>query len=227
MRVITGSIKGHRLRTVRNQALRPTAGRVKEALFDILQREIHGSFLLDLYAGIGGIGIEALSRGAAHVAFVESNRVVLNILRQNIKRSGFEAKAKVFGITAAQFLRSKMYGTFCFDILFLDPPYHGSESKKVLPLLTHNDMIKPNGLVVIEHFHKSKMENSIGPLQKRRTYQYGDSCLTVYQVDSRGQAPGCPPSEQGEREGEAPPGRAPTEGGWGGGGDASPYNGTD
>lgn len=183
MRVITGSIKGHRLRTVRNQALRPTAGKVKEALFDILQREIPGSFLLDLYAGIGGIGIEALSRGAAHVAFVESNHAILNILRQNIKRSGFEAEAKVFGMTAAQFLRSKIHGNLRFDILFLDPPYHGSELKKVLPLLTRNDMIKRNSLVVIEHFHKTEMESSIGLLQKRRMYQYGDTCLTVYQME--------------------------------------------
>lgn len=186
MRVITGSIKGHRLKTVRGQALRPTAGKVKEALFDILQREIPGSFFLDLYAGIGGIGIEALSRGATHVSFVESKRTILNALRQNIKLSGFEAKAKVFGMTAAQFLYSKMRGNHRFDILFLDPPYHGSELKKVLPLLSRSDMINPNGLVVIEHFHKTEMENSIGLLRKRRTYRYGDTCLTVYQMEQTG-----------------------------------------
>src|ERR1700674_5561746 len=152
MRVITGSIRGQRLKTVRGQALRPTAGKVKEALFDILQREIPGSFFLDLYAGIGGIGIEALSRGAAHVTFVESNRAILNALRQNIKLSGFEPKAKVFGTTAARFLRSKMHGNLCFDVLFLDPPYQCSEFKKVLPLFTRSDMIKTNSIIVIEHF---------------------------------------------------------------------------
>jgi len=183
MRVITGSIKGHRLKTVRNRALRPTAGKVKEALFDILQREIPGSFFLDLYAGIGGIGIEALSRGSAHVTFVESNRTVLNTLRQNVKFSGFTAKAKVFGMTAARFLRSKIHGDLRYDILFLDPPYHGLEFKKVLPLLSGNDMIKPDGLAVIEHFRKTPMEDSIGPLRKRRTYPYGDTCLTIYQME--------------------------------------------
>jgi 16S rRNA (guanine966-N2)-methyltransferase len=200
MRVITGSIKGQRLKTVRGQALRPTAGKVKEALFDILQREIPGSFFLDLYAGIGGIGIEALSRGAAHVTFVESNRAILNALRQNIKLSGFEPKAKVFGMTAARFLR-KMHGSLCFDILFLDPPYHGSEFKKVLPLFTRNDMIKANSIVVIEHFHKTEMESSIGQLHKRRMYQYGDTCLTVYQADTPGRVRGYLPSEQGEHQG--------------------------
>ena len=183
MRVITGSIKGHRLKTIRNQALRPTAGKVKEALFDILQRKIPGSFFLDLYAGIGSIGIEALSRGAAHVTLVESNRAILNTLRQNIKRSGFETTSKVFGMTAAQFLRSKMHGALRFDILFLDPPYHGPESKKILPLLIRSDIIKLNSVVVIEHFHKTEMESSIGLLRKRRTNHYGDTCLTVYQMD--------------------------------------------
>ena len=183
MRVITGSIKGQRLKTVRDRALRPTAGKVKEALFDILQREIPGSFFLDLYAGIGGIGIEALSRGSAHVTFVESNRAILNALRQNVKQSGFALKAKSFGMTAVRFLHSKIHNNLRYDIIFLDPPYHGPEFKKVLPLLSRSDMIKPDGLVVIEHFHKSPMENSTGPLRKRRTYSYGDTCLTIYQME--------------------------------------------
>jgi len=183
MRVITGSIKGQRLKTVRDRALRPTAGKVKEALFDILQREISGSFFLDLYAGIGGIGIEALSRGSAHVTFVESNRAILNALRQNVKQSGFALKTKIFGMTAIRFLHSKIHDDLRYDIIFLDPPYHGPEFKKVLPLLFRSVMIKPDGLVVIEHFHKSPMENSTGPLRKRRTYSYGDTCLTIYQME--------------------------------------------
>jgi 16S rRNA (guanine966-N2)-methyltransferase len=183
MRVITGSIKGHRLKTVRNQALRPTSGKVKEALFNILQTEIPGSFFLDLYAGTGGIGIEALSRGASHVALVESNRAIVSVLRHNIKRSGLETKAKIFGMTALRFLRSKAHGNLRFDILFLDPPYHGSELKKILPLLTRSDIIEPNGMMIIEHFHKTEMESSIGAMQKRRTYLYGDTCLTVYQME--------------------------------------------
>jgi 16S rRNA (guanine(966)-N(2))-methyltransferase RsmD len=184
LRVITGSIKGHRLKTVRDRALRPTAGKVKEALFDILQREIPGSNFLDLYAGIGGIGIEALSRGSAHVSFVESNRAVLNALRQNVRLSGFAVKTKIFAMPAARFLRSKTHGALRYDIVFLDPPYHGPEFKKVLPLLSGNDMIKPGGLTVIEHFHKTPMESFIGPLRKRRTYSYGDTCLTIYQMES-------------------------------------------
>ena len=182
MRVITGSIKGHRLKTVQNQALRPTSGKVKEALFNILQNEISGSFFLDLYAGTGSIGIEALSRGASHVTFVESNRAILNILRHNLRRLGFEAKATIFGMTALKFLRPMTHSNQRFDILYLDPPYHGSELKKVLPLLVRSDMIKPSSLMIIEHFHKNEMESSIGTLQKRKTYLYGDTSLTVYQM---------------------------------------------
>ena len=181
MRVITGSIKGQRLKTVRNRALRPTAGKVREALFDILRNEIPGSVFLDLYAGTGGVGIEALSRGAAHAIFVESNRAAFKALRQNIRHSGFETKAATFEMTAAQFIRSKALHHMRFDIFFLDPPYHGSELKKVLPLLIRSDMIKPEGLMIIEHFHKTDLESTIGLLRKRRTYVYGDSCLSVYQ----------------------------------------------
>jgi 16S rRNA (guanine(966)-N(2))-methyltransferase RsmD len=183
MRVITGSIKGRKLRTIRDRTLRPTAGKVKEALFDILQREIPGSIFLDLYAGIGGIGIEALSRGSDHVTFVESGRAVLNTLRQNVKLSGFSSRTKIFEMSAERFLRSKVHGRPCYDILFLDPPYRSPEIKKVLPLLSRNDMIKNRGLIVVEHFHKTEMENSVGLLRKRKTYRYGDTCLTIYQME--------------------------------------------
>ena len=182
MRVITGSIKGHPLKTVQNRALRPTSGKVKEALFNILQKEISGSCFLDLYAGTGSIGIEALSRGACHVTFVESNRAILKILRHNLKRLGFETKSSILGMTALKFLKSKSLSNQRFDILYVDPPYHGSELKKLLPLLTCSDMIKSNSLMIIEHFHKTEMESSIGALQKRRTYLYGDTSLTVYEM---------------------------------------------
>ena len=136
MRVITGSIKGRKLKTVRDRALRPTAGKVKEAFFDILQREIPGSVFLDLYAGAGGVGIEALSRGSDHVTFVESNRAVLNALRQNLKISGFSSKANIFGTTAERFLRS-------LTIAAHAPSLGGVETLVSEPRLTSHASLTP------------------------------------------------------------------------------------
>src|SRR6185295_1086968 len=136
---------------------------------------IPDSLFLDLYAGIGGIGIEALSRGSGHVTFVESNRAVLAALRQNVKISGYSSKARILGMTAERFLKSKIQENSGYDIVFMDPPYRGPEFKKVLPWLSRSDMIKTHGWVVLEHFHKTEMENSIGFLRKRRTYRYGDT----------------------------------------------------
>jgi 16S rRNA (guanine966-N2)-methyltransferase len=180
MRVIAGEAKGRRLKAPRGMDTRPTSDKVKEALFSILAARIEGARLLDLFGGAGGIGIEALSRGAARVEFVESDRATADILSENIAACGFRNRAEIHRMDAFRFLKQAQEP---YDLIFADPPYHDGRLKKLLPALGRGDMISPGGLVIVEHFRKIPLPNRIGTLQSVRSYEYGDTVLTLYASD--------------------------------------------
>jgi 16S rRNA (guanine966-N2)-methyltransferase len=156
---------------------RPTSDKVKEALFSILAARIEGARLLDLFGGAGGIGIEALSRGAARVEFVESDRATADILSENIAACGFRDRAEIHHLDVFRFLKRAHEP---YDLVFADPPYHDGRLKKLLPALGRGDMISPGGLVIVEHFRKTPLPDRIGALTSIRTYTYGDTALTVF-----------------------------------------------
>ncbi len=178
MRIIGGASRGRRLTGPRGLAVRPTADQVKAALFNILADRIAGARFLDLYAGTGNIGIEALSRGAQQATFVESSPAMGRLLRANLQRCGFERLAEIRLIPVSRFL--KQHHESPYDIVFLDPPYRTEEAEKVLPSLGHDAIIRANGVVIVEHFHKSPPVDRIGHLALVKTYRYGDTCLSVY-----------------------------------------------
>ncbi|MEK6604066.1 MAG: 16S rRNA (guanine(966)-N(2))-methyltransferase RsmD [Nitrospirota bacterium] len=178
MRVIGGTSRGRRLAGPRGLDVRPTADHVKEALFNILADRMAGARFLDLFAGTGNIGIEALSREARQATFVESSPAVSRLLRANLQRCGFERQADVRVMPVSRFL--KHWREPAYDIVFLDPPYQTQEAEKVLPSLGRDAIIRPNGVVVVEHFHKSPLDDRIGHLALVKTYRYGDTCLSVY-----------------------------------------------
>ena len=178
MRVIGGTSRGRRLAGPRGLDVRPTADHVKEALFNILSDRMTGARFLDLFAGTGNIGIEALSRGAQQVTFVESSPAVGRLLRVNLRRCGFGRFAEVRLMPVSRFL--KQWRELAYDIVFLDPPYQTQEAEKVLPSLGRDAIIRANGVVVVEHFHKSPLDDRIGHLALVKTYRYGDTCLSVY-----------------------------------------------
>lgn len=178
MRVIGGTSRGRRLAGPRGLDIRPTADHVKEALFNILSDRMAGARFLDLFAGTGNIGIEALSRGARQVTFVESSPAAGRLLRANLQRCGFERLAEVRLMPVSRFL--KQCREPAYDIVFLDPPYQAQETERVLPSLGRDAIIRTNGVVVVEHFHKSPLDDRIGHLALVKTYQYGDTCLSVY-----------------------------------------------
>ena len=175
MRVITGSVKGKRLVTPEGKDIRPTPERVKEAIFSALQFDIEGRRVLDLFAGSGQLGIEALSRGAASAVLVDSALSSVKIAKKNIELCDFEDKARVV---------HSNYASFCamsrdtFDIVFLDPPYNAgilpSALKAVMPLLSDY------ATVVCEHPPEVKLDESVGSFKICRTYRYGKILLTVY-----------------------------------------------
>ena len=181
MRVIAGEAKGRRLRGPRGTETRPTSDKVKEALFSILGDRIKDSRMLDLFAGAGGIGIEALSRGAAHLDFVESDEALADILEQNLTACGFSDRAEVHRMDAFRFIKQIRQP---YDLVFADPPYHTWHLKKLLPVLGQGAMITPDGLVIVEHFRKIKLPGQPGNLKAVRSYEYGDTVLTLYRRET-------------------------------------------
>ena len=180
MRITAGTMRGRRLRAPSGLELRPTSDKVKEALFNILSSQIEGATLLDLYAGTGGIGIDALSRGAQNVVFVENNKRHLQYLKKNIASISFEGKAEIFATAATDFLRKAKKQMRSFDIIFVDPPYQSSEIEKILPMIQEGDMIVDQGLVVIEHFHKKTLPERVENLFSLKKYKYGETVLSFY-----------------------------------------------
>jgi 16S rRNA (guanine966-N2)-methyltransferase len=174
MRVIAGRLGGRRLTAPRGLATRPTSDRVREALFSALG-DVSGARVLDLYAGTGALGIEALSRGAAHATFVESARPALAALRENLAALGLEGAALVVARpVAAAALRGS------FDLIFADPPYAAvAEVPAALAALAAAGALAPGVRVVVEHAARDPAP-AIGGLAPRPSRNYGDTAVTVY-----------------------------------------------
>lgn len=179
MRVTGGIGRGRRLKVPTGSRVRPTSDKVKQALFNILGDRTAGSFFLDLYAGAGGIGIEALSRGAAHVLFVDASRDSLNVVRENIEQTGFGDRAEVVLSKAEVFLKKR---TKRFDIVFLDPPY-AEEMQPLLELIAKSGILNAEAIVIAEHFKKQPSPEQAGSLMLYRQAKYGDTVLAFYKQE--------------------------------------------
>lgn len=179
MRVITGSARGKRLVTVTgNDIVRPTGEKVKEALFSSIQFDIEGRRVLDLFAGSGQLGIEALSRGAESATFVDCNDASLNAVKRNLENTGLEPFATVYKSDYATFaLRCSQK----FDIAFLDPPYNAGILEdaviKVAPLMSDY------GKIFCEHPSELKLPETINDFSVCKVYKYGKTIVTVYKKD--------------------------------------------
>lgn len=175
MRVITGTARGKRLMTREGEAVRPTPERVKEALFSIIQFEIEGRRVLDLFAGSGQLGIEALSRGAREAVFVDSSRESVGTVRKNVEACGFSASAEIAGMDfSAYLLRSGKP----FDLAFLDPPYRTGLLQRALQLVVAR--MNPGGTVFCEHPFDEELPEQAGEFRREKSYRYGTVCLTAY-----------------------------------------------
>lgn len=185
MRIITGTKRGKKLIALEGMQVRPTTDKVKEALFDILQFSIEGRRFLDLFAGSGQIGLEALSRGAQSAVFVDSSKDSLRVVRQNVKATGFEDRAKVVQADFAAYLRGSRE---TFDVAFLDPPYRTGLLEQALPLTAAR--MAPGGIVVCEHPKEEELPEKAGPFSKCKTYRYGKIMLTTYRRGEEEAGPG-------------------------------------
>jgi len=178
MRIISGKFKGHRLVAFKADHLRPTTDRVKESLFNKWMTEIEGARILDLFCGTGNLGLEALSRGAEFVEFVDKSDKSLRILRENVKKLGLSEGFHVTKREAIQFLKDS---SDKFDLIFIDPPFTQSMAGEVLSALSRSEVLKAGGLVAIESGTKEQIDESYGPLQRYDRKEFGDKALNLYQ----------------------------------------------
>ncbi len=178
MRVITGTARGRALRTLEGDEVRPTTDKVKESMFNIIQFEVEGRKVLDLFAGSGQLGIEALSRGAESATFVDVAKEPIAVVKENLQKTGFLSKAEVVRSDSLSFLR--MTGKK-FDLVFLDPPYSTGLLQKALDLV--GDVVAEGGTVICESPFGEEMPESPSGLTKHRDYKYGKIALTVYRKE--------------------------------------------
>ena len=149
MRIITGSARGIALKTLEGEATRPTAEKVKEAVFSALQFDLEGRRFLDLFAGSGQMGLEALSRGASHATFIDASREAMEVVKANAKKTGFFDRSHFLVSDFRSYLR-KAKGSETFHIAFIDPPYADRLAGECLKRLTEAELLAPGALVVTE-----------------------------------------------------------------------------
>lgn len=175
MRVITGTARGHRLVTLEGDDVRPTTDRVKEALFSMIQFQVEGRKVLDLFAGSGQLGIEALSRGCASCVFVDVSCTSTGIIIKNLGETRLMDRAQVLTMDALAYLSRC---TERFDIALLDPPYTKGHLEKALPLLAGR--MNRGGTILCESAEAETLPEDIGDFVKAKTRRYGKSTLTIY-----------------------------------------------
>jgi 16S rRNA (guanine966-N2)-methyltransferase len=185
MRIIAGTYRSRILKSLKGVALRPTSDRLRETLFNVLSPNIAGSRFVDLFAGTGAIGIEALSRGAAEVVFIESHAPAVTLIRRNLESLGITTDATVLAVDAlrglAMLAARKNSGVPAFDHVFLDPPYAAAEDySRVLEFLGAADLLAPGGIVIAEHRRNFDLPEEPGALKRFRVLRQGDAALSFY-----------------------------------------------
>lgn len=176
MRIITGSARGRKLKEPVGRDIRPTTDMVKESVFNILQFDIEGRTFLDLFAGTGQMGIEAISRGAKHATFLDSSRESIALIKENVKITGFGDKATVLQTDSLRFIESAGK----YDIIYIDPPYKTTLAAEALRKINEFDILKDNGIIVCESTNETEMPELFEPYMKQKERRYGKIKLTVY-----------------------------------------------
>ncbi len=182
MRVITGTARGRRLVTPAGLATRPTSEMAKEAIFSMIQFELEGSMVLDLFAGSGQLGIEALSRGARGAVFVDQAKAAIAAIEQNLATTGLGKDARIMPVEALSFLRSYRE---TFDIALLDPPYQQGQIGELLPLLAQR--MSPGGIILCETERSETLPDAVGEFTRKKEYRYGKAKVTTYRREEESQ----------------------------------------
>jgi len=177
MRVITGTARGRKLKEPAGMETRPTTDRVKEGIFSSIQFELEGRRVLDLFGGTGQMGVEALSRGAAHCTFVDLRKEAVSVIRENVNLTGFADRAQIIQGDALAFLSRCREP---FDVIFLDPPYESGLLEKTMELVTTIDIVSENGIIVCENGSSAGWPQVLPPYRLQKEYRYGKIKTALY-----------------------------------------------
>ena len=179
MRIVTGSARGITLQTLEGEATRPTPSAVKEAIFSSIQFDLEGRTMLDLFAGSGQMGLEALSRGAEKATLVDGSKDAHAIIMANAKKTKLYPKTNVLCMDWEQYIKSAG-GRNAFDIIFLDPPYAETWLEQALETIADIDIVSGNGIIVCESALDKELPELSAPYEKGREYRYGKIKITLY-----------------------------------------------
>lgn len=180
MRISAGEHRGRRLQSPKGTRTRPTSELLRQAVFNVLGSRIHGARVLDLFAGTGAVGLEALSRGAAAATFVERDRHAAGSLRANLASLDLTVRSRVVVGDALSVLTRLQTAGETFDCIFLDPPYAGDLAARCIERLAPGAVLRENGVLVVQTFHKTALPERAGVLRRTWRRRYGESSLTLY-----------------------------------------------
>jgi len=183
MRVIAGKYRSRMLRSLKGQALRPTSDRLRETLFNILGPQVPGATFVDLYAGTGAVGIEALSRGARHAIFAEQHAAAAVLIRRNLESLEIGAEAEILGMDVERAIERLESRHVHAQFIFLDPPYAAdAEYANTLESLGESSIVAPGARVIVEHLKKRELPERVGDLELARVVAQGDAALSFYRL---------------------------------------------
>lgn len=180
MRVISGTAKGRPLKAVPGMGTRPTTDKVKEAIFSMIGPYFDGGRVLDLFAGTGGLSIEALSRGMEHAVLTDVDKKAIDTIRHNLQAAGLNEKAELYRNDAERAVKALAKRGMRFDLVFLDPPYKMKVIRGLLEQLVEGGLLRDRAYVVIEHDAEDRHDEPVGSLSCIRRAEYGDTAVTIY-----------------------------------------------
>lgn len=180
MRITTGSLKGRRLRSPGNLKIRPPLDQLKQSVFNMLAGEIEGKTVLDLFAGTGSFGLEALSRGAESVIFVDSSFKACRLLKENVKLLHQEGKASVMCRKVNDTLEDFSRNGKKFDLIFADPPFPANLCQKIIDKLVEHNLLDRQALVVVHHHQKEEVNSAYPNLELVRKRKFGDNLVSIF-----------------------------------------------
>ena len=192
LRIISGSLKGRSLKTLNGNNTRPTADRVKESLFNIIHSRLPGSTVLDLFAGTGNLGLEAISRGSNIAVFVEKDRKALAVLRDNCKALGCTENTVVMPMDVLRAIKCLQDKGFVFDIVFMDPPYDRDFELPVIMALSESRIVRGDGIIIVEHMTTDDQPDTAGDFTRFDTRRYGNTSISFYRKEQSNESSSVP-----------------------------------
>jgi len=181
VRVISGTVKGRNLKAVPGMNTRPTTDKVKEAIFSMIGPYFDGGLVLDLFAGAGGLGIEAMSRGIEQGIFIDIERASVDIIRQNLQSTGLIEQSEVYRNSAEQALKVLQRRELKFDLIFVDPPYRMKKMDELLVNIEARQLLVEGAIVVVEHDSRTQYAEQIGGFNCIRKAEYGETTVSIYE----------------------------------------------